>query len=63
MRGMVSGLVVSYPGSSAPFDFTGAYRVVRGGRWDYGLDGARSANRAYSAPINRWNDCGFRLAK
>ena len=54
---------VSYPGGSAPFDFTGAYRVVRGGGWDYGLDGARSANRAYFAPINRWNDCGFRLAK
>lgn len=52
----------SYPGSSTPFDKTGAARALRGGGW-YGTYGARCASRWFCAPGSTDNDIGFRLAR
>ena len=40
---------------------TGSYRVMRGGGWDYGARGVRSAFRYWFAPGDRSSDLGFRL--
>jgi formylglycine-generating enzyme required for sulfatase activity len=40
----------SYPGSSKPFDRTGAYRCVKGGCWDDGPLGVRCAYRGWYLP-------------
>jgi len=55
----------SYPGSTAPFDYTGQYHIIRGGGWNCsGLDG-RCAYRNY-CDLD-YNDyvygLGFRLAR
>jgi len=57
---------VSYPGSTCPFDYTGSYRVLRGGSWfnnDY--DYYRCASRSNLVPYNyvRWSSSGFRIAR
>jgi formylglycine-generating enzyme required for sulfatase activity len=44
-------------------DPRGAYRVMRGGSWDYGAQGCRAAGRFYDRPSYRYDDFGFRLAK
>ena len=44
------------PGASS-----GAFRVVRGGSWNYGESMRRSANRFARVPEGRYNDGGFRL--
>jgi formylglycine-generating enzyme required for sulfatase activity len=41
----------------------GAYRVYRGGSWYYFPSDCRSANRSRSAPGNRTNILGFRVAR
>ncbi len=41
----------------------GAYRVLRGGSWDYQPEWLRSASRSKSNPINRKYWWGFRLAR
>ena len=40
----------------------GSNRVVRGGCWDHGVKGCRSAGRANCVPTSRLYDLGFRLA-
>lgn len=40
-----------------------ASRVFRGGGWDYGAVGCRSAFRGWNAPGNRYGGLGFRVAK
>lgn len=56
----------SYPNSSSPFDYTGSYRVLRGGSW-YDFTGSsydsRCAFRYGRSPFYYWNDYGFRLAR
>ena len=42
---------------------TGSYRVNRGGSWDGVADFARSANRSYGGPGNRYDYLGFRPAR
>ena len=42
---------------------SGSSRVVRGGSWDHDARYARSANRRYSAPEDRWSFVGFRLLR
>ena len=42
---------------------SGAVRVLRGGSWNYGPNRARSAYRSGSAPVNRGNSAGFRVAR
>lgn len=39
-----------------------SYRVLRGGSWDYGAKGCRSANRSSTALSDRHTNIGFRLA-
>lgn len=39
------------------------FRAVRGGSWDRNPEKLRSASSDFSAPDNRLNDLGFRLAK
>ena len=59
----------SYPGSSYVFDYTGTYRVLRGGGWNYDFHGLhmvdypRCAARNYNGPYDDWYDYGFRLAR
>ena len=38
-----------------------AYRVIRGGSWDYNPGFCRSASRGYNNPDNRYNNYGFRV--
>ena len=38
-------------------------RVIRGGSWDFGPGGLRSAYRDWSLPDGRLNGLGFRLAR
>ena len=63
----VADWYVSYPGSTSPFDYTGSYRVLRGGSWSYGADDydyTRCANRGNTDPnYGGWNGSGFRLAR
>jgi formylglycine-generating enzyme required for sulfatase activity len=40
----------------------GSYRVSRGGGWNVGAGGCRSANRLRDAPDSRGSNLGFRLA-
>ena len=42
---------------------SGAFRVIRGGGWGYGANGARSAGRSGSDPDYRHNGVGFRPAR
>ena len=39
------------------------FRVVRGGSWGYDPNWLRSAYRLYSAPGNRLDNFGFRVAR
>ncbi len=59
----VADWYVSYPGSTSPFDYTGSYRVLRGGGWDYSGN-SRCASRVSGSP-SYWNgSCsGFRLVR
>ncbi len=41
---------------------SGSYRVTRGGSWDCGAGGCRSAGREYSTPDSGWIYDGFRLS-
>lgn len=66
----VSDWARSYPGNPDPFDFTNAFRFVRGGCWDDGRDGVRSAARIWYLPPDSSGtgpgDCdyiGFRVAR
>ena len=51
-----------YPGNSGVSDYTGSYRVFRGGGWSYGAGLCRVAFRNYSTPPYRSYYLGFRLA-
>jgi formylglycine-generating enzyme required for sulfatase activity len=42
---------------------TCAFRVLRGGSWNYGPQGLRSAIRGRDAPSDRINNYGFRVAR
>ena len=42
---------------------TGSYRVRRGGRWNYGAQYCRSANRSYDSPGYRSYSVGLRLSR
>jgi len=55
----------SYPNSTSPFDYTGSYRVLRGGDWyDYDVNYARCAYRDGNLPYGCSNYYfGFRLAR
>jgi formylglycine-generating enzyme required for sulfatase activity len=56
----------SYPGSSSPFDYTGSYRVIRGGSWgNYYVTNYRCASRDYYLHPSsyQWSNLGFRLAR
>lgn len=55
----------SYPGSSNPFDYTGSYRVLRGGGWGSGAVSqfGRCASRDYYFPSTYRRFIGFRLAR
>jgi len=60
----------SYPGNPEPFDYTGAFRFVRGACWDDGPSGCRSAGRGWYLPPGSGgvgsSDCdyiGFRVAR
>ena len=60
----------SYPGSSEPFDYTGAYHFVRGGCWDDGPDAVRCAGRVWYLPPDSGGTgdddsdyIGFRVAR
>jgi iron(II)-dependent oxidoreductase len=46
----VSSWATSYPGSTQPFDHTGAYRYIRGACWDDGASSCRCAGRVWYAP-------------
>jgi formylglycine-generating enzyme required for sulfatase activity len=50
-----------YPGSSGVTDYTGSYRVNRGGSWNRSAINCRSANRSGGTPDNRSSSIGFRL--
>jgi formylglycine-generating enzyme required for sulfatase activity len=39
----------------------GSHRVFRGGSWEYGASGCRSAFRNGSVPVNRSDYLGFRV--
>ena len=55
---------VSYPGSTCPFNYTGSYRVLRGGGWIiHGDVYTRCAYRYGYFPYYSWNYYGFRLAR
>ena len=59
----VADWYVSYPGSTSPFDYTGSYRVLRGGSWYDGVIDNRCADRSSYFP-NYWNYYyGFRLVR
>jgi len=66
----VSDWAVSYPDNPKPFDFTNAFRFVRGGCWDDGPRSNRCAYRAWYLPPDSGGtgpgDCdyvGFRLVR
>jgi formylglycine-generating enzyme required for sulfatase activity len=40
----------------------GSHRVIRGGSWDLDGNRCRSAYRAFSAPVDRFRNLGFRVA-
>ena len=50
-------------GTDPLHSFSGSFRVVRGGSWDYGVQDLRSANRGYGNPLVRGNGVGFRLVR
>jgi formylglycine-generating enzyme required for sulfatase activity len=50
-----------YPGSSGVSDYTGSYRVNRGGSWNDNAVYCRPANRSNNTPANRGNGLGFRV--
>ncbi len=54
---------VSYPGSGDDFDYTGTYRVWRGGDWGNSGYYSRCAYRLGSEPGNYNYGVGFRLAR
>jgi formylglycine-generating enzyme required for sulfatase activity len=52
--------------AGAPTDgsaWAGAYRIFRGGAWDWDLGNVRAAVRYFYGPDRRNNDFGFRLAR
>ena len=51
-----------YPGSSGVKDYTGSYRVLRGGGWNDDAAYCRVADRNGNAPTRRSGNGGFRLA-
>ncbi|MDO8586911.1 MAG: formylglycine-generating enzyme family protein [Armatimonadota bacterium] len=55
--------LVSYAGSSCPVDYTGSYRVLRGGGWYDSVYDYRCAYRYYMEPYYANFDIGFRLAR
>jgi formylglycine-generating enzyme required for sulfatase activity len=50
-----------YPGSSEVTDYTGSFRVLRGGGWSFNPQGCRVANRDSDTPAGRLIALGFRL--
>ena len=61
--GEYSADAVTDPKGPAPGWFTGRYRVLRGGAFNYGGSFARSSDRIGYEPSNRDDYYGFRLAK
>lgn len=60
----VSDWYISYPGSAGPFDYTGRFRVMRGGSWyDSGINYARCSVRSMGTPAESWFVHGLRLAR
>ena len=53
----------SYPGADGEFDFTGSYRVIRGGNFIGNRTTVRSAHRGRLSPGNRYGSIGFRLVR
>jgi sulfatase modifying factor 1 len=51
-----------YPGCKGS-DYTGSYRVIRGGSWDGYPQSCRVADRVNFAPDYRVSGVGFRLAR
>ena len=47
----------------APGPGSGSWRVNRGGDWSGWSRYFRSANRAWSGPVRRFRELGFRLAR
>jgi len=59
----VADWYVSYPGSTAPFDYTGSRRCLRGGGWHTSQGYFRCAYRNADSPGAANNSNGFRVAR
>jgi formylglycine-generating enzyme required for sulfatase activity len=57
------GYAPAPPDGRAVTDTSDCYRVMRGGSWNNGPAGLRSARRERYAPIDRFSVLGFRLAR
>ena len=55
------GSYSSYPQSNPTGPYSGSYRVLRGGCWDYFARNSRSSNRVNGSPDFRVNGLGLRL--
>jgi formylglycine-generating enzyme required for sulfatase activity len=44
-------------------EYTGSYRVFRGGSWFNDAQDLRSAYRSYINPFIRYYNCGFRVVR
>jgi formylglycine-generating enzyme required for sulfatase activity len=53
----------SRPSTNPPGPSSGDFRVLRGGKWDYGSFGLRSSNRNFGTPGDAYGDRGFRVAR
>jgi len=66
MREWCQDWYVSYPGSASPFNYTGSYRVLRGGHWAYNsgiINIARCANRDNQVATYVAYTSGFRFCR
>ena len=54
---------VTNPTGAADNDYTGSYRVIRGGGWNYDAQYLRSADRDGVNPGGRNSVVGFRLVR